>query len=304
MFVLFFAAAGPARRQPTLTLLGVYLFIATVFWFGIVLGTFIAPEQQTTSFIVMLFAAPLIFTDQPLRISFAVALGMIVYCICAKMTQTPEMFENNLINVLAYGIVGMIVSSFMMRIKFQRYAFEQENRFLSEFDQLTGLLNRRSYDQHIRKLSEDRGQWNMICAFDVNGLKTVNDSLGHQAGDELIIGAANCISAVFGQYGSCYRVGGDEFMAILTGPCPEPEELSEMLAARTRGWHGVLVSGMSISMGAVPYREDVPLSQILHEADQKMYAAKANYYRMNHIERRRTPTVSSAEAAADCPAKK
>ncbi|MBR5705734.1 MAG: diguanylate cyclase, partial [Deltaproteobacteria bacterium] len=53
-----------------------------------------------------------------------------------------------------------------------------------------------------------------VFSIDVNGLKTVNDSLGHDAGDELIRGAADCISAAFGQTGKCYRTGGDEFVVL------------------------------------------------------------------------------------------
>lgn len=52
-----------------------------------------------------------------------------------------------------------------------------------------------------------------VIMMDVNGLKTVNDSCGHMAGDELIIGAAKCIQTSMGEYGKVYRVGGDEFYA-------------------------------------------------------------------------------------------
>ena len=126
----------------------------------------------------------------------------------------------------------------------------------------------------------------MVCAFDVNGLKSVNDNLGHRAGDELIVGAADCIQAVFGHYGACYRIGGDECMALLTGPCPTPEELQDKLAERTHCWHGQLVSGMSISMGAVPYSSGAELSQMLQDADARMYAAKEEYYRKSGVDRR------------------
>lgn len=55
----------------------------------------------------------------------------------------------------------------------------------------------------------------VYVSFDVNGLKIVNDSLGHLAGDEVIIAAADCISKTFGKVGTVYRVGGDEFVALV-----------------------------------------------------------------------------------------
>lgn len=56
-----------------------------------------------------------------------------------------------------------------------------------------------------------------IIQFDVNNLKVINDSKGHEAGDQLIKNAANIINQSFGMAGTCYRTGGDEFVAILTG---------------------------------------------------------------------------------------
>ena len=287
MLAMALVAAGPCKKRENLVLPCVYLFVFGVLGFGIALGTFITPNQVSVSFIVMLFAAPLLYTDSPIRMALAVLIGVVAYCVCALRTQTHDIFVQNMVSVIPYGLFGLVVSSFMMCIKVQRYAFEQENRFLSESDQLTGLLNRRSYDQHIRKVDAGEGEWTMVCAFDVNGLKTVNDNLGHRAGDELIVGAADCIQAVFGHYGACYRVGGDEFMALLTGPCPTAEELSEKLAERTHCWHGQLVSGMSISMGAVSADEGIALAQALQQADQRMYAAKAEYYRQSGVDRRR-----------------
>ena len=54
--------------------------------------------------------------------------------------------------------------------------------------------------------------------FDLNNLKTVNDTMGHQKGDEMIKRVADVMSASLGKYGQCYRVGGDEFVFISTKP--------------------------------------------------------------------------------------
>lgn len=54
----------------------------------------------------------------------------------------------------------------------------------------------------------------VYASIDVNGLKIVNDEIGHAAGDELIKGAAKCMKEVIGSYGKVYRTGGDEFVSI------------------------------------------------------------------------------------------
>ena len=60
-----------------------------------------------------------------------------------------------------------------------------------------------------------------MFSVDVNGLKKVNDTKGHTAGDELIKGAANCLTLAVGNNGKVYRTGGDEFMAVLFTENPE-----------------------------------------------------------------------------------
>lgn len=266
----------------------VYVFTALFLAFGINLGTFVEPNEVTASYTVLVFAVPLLFVDRPLRMNIVLLLSMIAYFICAAMTQDEIMFGYNASNVIPYGALGIIVSSYMMKIKAERYSFELDNKYLSESDQLTGLLNRRSYEHNIQSLREsENAAGTLICAFDLNGLKTVNDTLGHRAGDELLQGAANCIDGVFGQYGTCYRTGGDEFMAILSGPYPTENELEEMLNARTRSWKGSLVSGMSISCGFAKIESSENIEAAIYNADKAMYTAKSNYYRNNGIDRRK-----------------
>ena len=56
----------------------------------------------------------------------------------------------------------------------------------------------------------------MYISIDLNGLKRVNDTYGHVAGDELIRAAADCMKNSFNEYGKIYRIGGDEFAVIIT----------------------------------------------------------------------------------------
>ena len=84
-------------------------------------------------------------------------------------------------------------------------------------DALTGLRNRAAFNKHEAELRK-RGDGKCIFVhLDVNNLKKVNDNFGHAEGDRHIKAAANTIYESFGQYGMCYRVGGDEFFAILEG---------------------------------------------------------------------------------------
>ena len=88
MLIMAVLAGGPCKKNRTLVLPCAYLFIFGVLAFGIALGTFINPDQLSVSFIVMLFAAPLLFTDSPVRMGLAVFIGVVAYILCAAHTQS------------------------------------------------------------------------------------------------------------------------------------------------------------------------------------------------------------------------
>lgn len=85
-------------------------------------------------------------------------------------------------------------------------------------DANTGLGNPAAFKNKFEELDRTKSNYSYIgiIQFDVNNLKVINDSLGHEAGDLLIKTAAEIIERSFGTIGKCYRVGGDEFVAITT----------------------------------------------------------------------------------------
>lgn len=87
---------------------------------------------------------------------------------------------------------------------------------LAHHDRLTGLYNRMFYEDYVQNIDLDKGNCFFIV-FDVNNLKTCNDTRGHDHGDILIKSAAALIDRVFGDNGVCCRIGGDEFYVVLQG---------------------------------------------------------------------------------------
>ena len=287
--ILGVIASKSSRKQGLLINICVYVFVAILMGFGIVMGTILNTEFVSVSFPILMFAVPLLFTDRPLRMGMAQVISLFCYIGLALQNQSDYIFGENMVSIIPYGIVSIILSGFMMCIKVRRHVLEYENRFLSESDQLTGMMNRRSFEQHMDLLRKNgRSPLDLtICAFDVNGLKKVNDTLGHHAGDELIRGAADCIEGAFGSYGRCYRTGGDEFMAILDGSHPTDEELRDSLNSRCSCFKGTYVSGLSISIGMVTGTAEDSLDALVMKADQEMYADKSRYYRQAGFDRRR-----------------
>ncbi len=160
----------------------------------------------------------------------------------------------------------------------------------SRTDQLTGLNNRRAYEEDILKYDTEpmEDDFVYIC-FDVNGLKRVNDTLGHASGDELITGACECMKKVFEEYGNLYRTGGDEFIFI--GRLDE-EQLDKEIRSfdeAVANWSGKLITNISVSYGVVTKKENAQnsIDDIAVIADQRMYASKKAYYQEMGNDRRR-----------------
>lgn len=155
-------------------------------------------------------------------------------------------------------------------------------------DVLTGLNNRRAYEKDWEGRTTVPAFEFVYATLDVNGLKNINDNSGHEAGDELITGAANCMAVSFGKYGKVYRIGGDEFAAVLRIGAKEFEKVREGFEQRVSSWNGQKVKELAVSAGYVfsSETEGMTISDITNMADQRMYQAKSRYYARRGVDRR------------------
>jgi diguanylate cyclase (GGDEF)-like protein len=159
---------------------------------------------------------------------------------------------------------------------------EEELILKSNVDELTGLYNRRAYEDDIVEHNDTVTERNFVfVSLDVNGLKKVNDTLGHIAGDELLVGAASCMKQCFGPYGKIYRIGGDEFVAMIFANESQLQSIKKDFEAVTAKWSGSLVNSLSISCGYVTKLElDITsVHEIANIADKRMYEVKSAFYR-------------------------
>lgn len=192
--------------------------------------------------------------------------------------------------------MGFLLSAFVIysyNVTAQREDFlkERANRLMHDvyIDALTGLHNRRAYEDDLIKLQMGEIPQNLVyISIDVNSLKVINDSMGHEAGDELLRGAVFCMSTCLGSYGKIYRTGGDEFISIIYAG---EEQLDQILADFEKtvdAWSGESVKELSVAYGLVTRAEAMgkTLMEIANEADKRMYHNKAQYYAKKGIDRR------------------
>lgn len=161
--------------------------------------------------------------------------------------------------------------------------------FKSNNDELTSLYNRYAYENELNKIQEENLEDSLVViAMDINGLKQINDNHGHAAGDELIIGAADCMKQCLSSYGNVFRTGGDEFLALVHASKDQLDCILRDFDETVLAWRGKKVDSLSVSLGCVT-RDEVKNGNI-HEmvklADERMYKNKAEYYQKKGIDRR------------------
>ena len=160
---------------------------------------------------------------------------------------------------------------------------------MSNTDKMTGCFNRKAYDEDISEIRMD-SQF-IYVSMDVNGLKIINDRQGHAAGDELICIAASCMKTRFDKYGKVYRMGGDEFAAILFVKREQFEWIRRQFDGDIKYWRCNRIKELSISYGYVSSSECQwdSMKEISDVADIRMYEEKAMYYKKNGVDRQGQP---------------
>ncbi|MCF0131084.1 MAG: sensor domain-containing diguanylate cyclase, partial [Pseudobutyrivibrio sp.] len=152
---------------------------------------------------------------------------------------------------------------------------------MSNTDELTGLYNRHAYEEAVAHIqTEGIGDDLWYIEIDVNGLKQTNDTLGHAAGDELIIATANCMRLAFSSIGRIYRMGGDEFFIVFRGTKKDADKAIRKMEDLRDNWSGQYSKTLSFSKGVVCSCEidDCTFLKLEKESDARMYVEKRDYH--------------------------
>jgi diguanylate cyclase (GGDEF)-like protein len=165
--------------------------------------------------------------------------------------------------------------------------------FLGRHDALTKLSNRAYYEEELARLGR-RGHYPIgILVADLNGLKRVNDELGHAAGDDLLRRAGEVLRKAAGESACVARIGGDEF-ALLLQECDEAAlrellaRLQALLELNNQFYAG---KRLSFALGTATCHDPLRLLACVQHADEEMYVAKRAYYKQLGVDRRGMPAA-------------
>lgn len=156
---------------------------------------------------------------------------------------------------------------------------------LAEEDALTGLPNRRALDRHLAELVDRSGTQSFaLCILDIDFFKQINDTFGHDVGDEVLKRVGQLIRAQKIAASLCARIGGEEFAILITGQTPiaTMKEIEALLQSlRANDWSAIAQrlsvsasAGLVISSELEASRDGVTASSLMKCADERLYKAK------------------------------
>ncbi len=168
------------------------------------------------------------------------------------------------------------LTTFVLGAEIGNYLMMNRLRDLSSKDMLTGVMNRNEMNNYVEWLSSiPAGHTKSVGVLftDLNGLKKLNDTQGHECGDTLLKNAAAALKEVFDTQ-NIFRAGGDEFVVVLTDvSLKQTEENAQALNAAAGHYPDV---SFAVGFGYEPDCRDV--RRALAQADERMYEAKKRYY--------------------------
>lgn len=247
VFLLLYSILKNSFRQGKSRIRNVYMVLRTIGFMGIGIAAVIDLIR--------------FYSGSSSDTAMFVRIGLLIFILCYGISSLEKV-----INAVKLGVQSEFVSQ------------------LAYLDGLTGIGNRTAFQERLVELEKEKKQLPgiAIIMFDVNDLKLVNDNQGHQMGDELLVRSTEIIkSAVESVDGTCYRIGGDEFVGILYG-----EDVSGRCEKTTVCFKKAMddynsVKGqpfrISIASGYAVYdklQESEMLMDVYQQADVRMYENK------------------------------
>lgn len=239
---------------------------------AITLTSAIAATHASTSTTWAVIAGGTFTALAPVTLIWPVFTATAAFTLASSL---PQYEPGTTIALLAVLASAALLKATLQRDEQQHARTEEQLRAERETDPLTGILNRAGAHERIVRAwahAARRGEHMTVLFCDVHGLKHINDTRGHDAGDQVLIDAATALTRVFRSEDIIARWGGDEFIVVTTSPHDDTDNYQDRInaALATSG-----TTGTQVSVGAARGpASHTPFTQLLTQADIDMYQAR------------------------------
>lgn len=210
----------------------------------------------------------------------SISLNFLYYIVSADDIEKmlKEKFVQMLLLIFMCSVIYITICYLQQKSIANHLIYEEKQRYkeLAYMDSLTGVLNRNGYESYIANNMKTSCDSFCIGIYDINNLKVVNDSLGHEVGDKLIFNASHIISTAF-RNSTIFRIGGDEFVSVSINVSESEIEIqhNEMLCL-LKEYNSISLNNidLDIAFGYAFQSSHVSIDELFVKADSNMYANK------------------------------
>jgi diguanylate cyclase (GGDEF)-like protein len=207
------------------------------------------------------------------------SVSPLVYGISASVVEFFYCFNT----VLTFGMLILFSLFFALEVRYMQRMLERENSKLGKmanFDPLTKLYNRRSMERYLDEAMHQAVEHQKIFCLmmaDIDDFKKVNDTYGHDCGDEVLVAVSQILSSNVREGDRVCRWGGEEFLVLFETNLEMAERIAQRIRKQVEAQEleaGSKIVKVSVTMGIAEYKETATIPQLVEEADQNLYFGK------------------------------
>lgn len=271
------------------------IYVLLLFVYGTSMCIFdLGVSASPLVYLLVIVAVSGLFVVEPVFFTILVFLSYSIVMIFVA-THHYAFFEGayryeNLINMMLFTFVCIVSTFRHYEVTIREYRAKKKLEEMSYVDELTGLLNERSYVDEVERINkhikEEKIQDFAVILMDVNNLKNTNDKYGHRFGCHLVVNCGHELPKLF-KTSKLFHIGGDEFMAIVKGEDLKEfdqrlEDFEKEFTYKIIKYDGVDLI-FSVARGYSKYQKGDLFKDVLQRADSAMYINKKEVKEKYHI---------------------
>ena len=288
----------PGRALPLCIAFEIVLYAFMIF-----LDTAAEPDSPSSFMQLVCIALPALFVMPDLITYGLLTAAEVVYLVCVVTLKAPDVAQYDIFEMITGFLFALCVSHLTMSYRLNAHEMRMKYETLSKRDTLSNLYNKRAFVEKARAYL-DGANPHCTCSLaflDLDDFKALNDTLGHPAGDEVLIDMGRLLSELFRPTDIIGRFGGDEFLVLVEGMADTALLSSRFDTVRTR-LREICGSQLGYEIGCsvgIVYLDDEPadFDELVCQADALLYSAKREGKSRTRIARYEAAGTAAAEGA-------
>lgn len=276
--LMIFMLSWVAKRFIWLVTPLVYAAYSVYYLYGIFIGAITDPGGKTVTFMVMLVFMPILYVNRPIRVILLTVIYDTLFILLCLANKTGSVLSVDIIDAVFFGVLGVASGLVVNHMKIRGYVSEQKLQEISRVDQLTQVNNRNAFEFDLFSLN-NKCRHSLACVYiDVNGLHELNNTKGHEYGDEMLKFVAQQIKNTFSEEFT-YRVGGDEFVVFVPDiPKAEIGYDVKLMANELKDYGYYIATGYSFMN-----LRQLSIETLIKTAEAEMFRNKKQFYKDRNI---------------------